>query len=555
MKQDGLVTITHVDNARQSVDSQGDVLHFTTETTDVYIFGRIQHAWFFDSDSLRAHFNEQQYYEHFYRQLNGHFSFIIIDKLTNNIRIVANRSGGFRLYVKASGNKLFITPLLANIQATTNKLDNTALSETLDYRWNSGETALLNNVQLLPSGCYWDFIDLQLIHKVCYQYFPDNSVINNKSTKENAIEAERLLSQSLQESIAPNARVAVLLSGGVDSSVLAALAHKYQKNLVAISHRSDDHQNPELATAIQFAEELGIEHQVYTINSSDILDAFINTIAIIEQPARYQSSLLLYKLFEKMAGKFDQVIYGEAADTLFGSSLVKRYNLRHQKQQRLLKVSQKLPLAKQIIHLLPSDNKIRALYNENCLDYMLASSQVEYSTISQQCIEQWRNGTAPLTVLSRLLDNKHAAEMNDITSAIAGIKSFLMRTDRDNHFHETGALAAHFSMELVSPFVDHRVVNFSATLNDNSYYGQDFVKPALRKIGEQYFSPELMYIKKKGFPAPYQAWLDGPLSALWQSTCQHLNFSQNTHYDHEFQWTMICLSLFMKNFNVTVKTN
>jgi len=445
MTNTGLVKIVF-DTSIHNIELKGNVKHISTKEVDIYVFGNIQHGWYNDDVTCIEKFSNQLYNNSFYQHINGHFSLVIVEKTTNKVRLVANRSGGFRLYVKVYKNQLLISDRLTYLKFNKNTFNQKALSETLDFRWNTGESSLLEGISQLPSACYWDFTGNELSKKVCYQHFPVSNQFNTSTNETKVIEVEKLLSECLYESITPGARVAVLLSGGVDSSVLAALANKHQNNLVAISHRSDDHQNPELATAIQFAQELGIEHQIYTINNSDILDAFIKTIEIIEQPARYQSSLLLYKLFEHMAGKFDQIIYGEAADTLFGSSLVKRFNLRLQKQKRLLSLTKNIPYANKMIDLLPKGNKFKTLQNENCHDYMLSSSQLEYSALGQVLINSYHQKSVSLSVIDRLINIAEVSEISNDNLAIANIKSFLMRTDRDNHFHETGALAAHFEM-------------------------------------------------------------------------------------------------------------
>lgn len=553
MNQGAKLTISFdAENVKANLNNAGNVTHINTSASDVFVVGTIQHGWFLDDIKRCQHFEKHQYQESFYQKLNGHFSIIIVDKKSNRTRIVANRSGGFRLYIKIGDHTIEIADQLKLLTNATATLSSAAIAEVIDFRWNSGEHSIVEGIWQLPSACYWDFTGNEITQKTCYQYFPLADAAPAQKFSDNVATVERLLSNALQESIPKNSRVAVLLSGGVDSSVLAALAHQFDKNLVAISHRSDDQQNPELATAIQFAKELGIEHQIYTINNQDITDAFNRTIDIIEQPARYQSSLLLYKLFEKMAGKFDHVIYGEAADTLFGSSLVKRYKLRRTKQQKLLSIISPIPLASNVIDLLPKNNKIRRLKNENYLDYMRASSQIDYHSASQQYLTQWRGKNYDLAVMARLLasDQKHNIEQEKFE--VAAIKSYLMRSDRDNHFHETGALARHFNIELISPFVDYRVVNYAASLDDESYLGDHFVKPVLREIGCKYFTKHLMYIKKKGFPAPFETWIDGPLQSQCKEAMQKLNVPMEAKQDYELQWTMLCLYMCSENLTMNI---
>jgi len=108
-------------------------------------------------------------------------------------------------------------------------------------------------------------------------------------------------------------------------------------------------------------------------------------------------------------------------------------------------------------------------------------------------------------------------------------------------------------MELISPFVDAKVISYAAALDDKSYYGDTFIKPILREIGTKYFTPSLMYITKKGFPAPYKLWLEDPLSELWKSTMYAFELPEHLGNDHEYQWTMVCLYHLMKSFDISFK--
>jgi asparagine synthase (glutamine-hydrolysing) len=548
----GLLSVSFNEDQLDEIQTEGNVRHLESEMYHFYIFGSIQHVWFLDDVSCTNKLHNNCYDNNFYRTLNGHFSLIIIDKSNAETRLVANNSGGVRLYVQSFDTKLIVSTQLALLDIPMPEINFNTINEVVDYRWNSGENSLIAHVMQLPSACYWQFKQTNLARKVCYNHFPCTDAIDSTPIDIQVKQVEKLLTTAITDAIKPNAKVAVLLSGGVDSSVLAALANKHQKNLVAISHRSDDQQNPELSTAVQFAKELGIEHQIYTINNDDIVDAFNKTIDIIEQPARYQSSLILYKLFEKMSGKFDQIIYGEAADTLFGSSLVKRYKLRTMKQERLFSFTKKIPFAKHIINLFPKENKIRMLQNENYLDYMQASSKIGYLNTSQLYLNQWRNNGTDLNVLNRLIAINDIHKVSKTKYEVSAIKSYLMRSDRDNHFHETGALAAHFNMELISPFIDYRVINYAGRLDDKSYYGENYVKPILRKIGCQYFTKSLMYITKKGFPAPFESWIEGPLKPLWKQTQLELKIPNGLPQDHELQWTMLCLHKCISNFDLNV---
>jgi len=523
--------------------------HIETPTSHILVFGTIQHQWFYDDHSTEEQFCQKQYQTTFYQQLNGHFSLVIIAKNENKIRLVANRSGGFRLHCLMENNEIIISNNLQALNIEQPNFDRTALRETLEYRWNSGESSLLFGVNLLPSSCYWDIENTNIVSKQYYALFPV-PVKEQNTIEQQALQTSDLLTQAMVDAVKPNSKVAVLLSGGVDSSVLAALASKKIANLVAISHRSPEHGNPELDTAITFAKELGIAHRIIEVSDDDIKKAFVAVTKIIEQPPRYQSSLILYTIFQAIGEDFDQILYGEAADTLFGTSLVKRWKLRQHKQTKLASVGRYIPFIQPLINLLPDSNKFKLLQNENLESYALSSSRLSLSENAERHINRWAPKKQALRVLSHLISSENTDNIAPATVDLAKLKSFLMRTDRDNHFHETGVIANQFGLELISPFVDYRVINYAAKLQDDSYFGQDFVKPILRKIGEQYFTPELMYLPKLGFPAPHEIWMKGVLQSFWQDAKQHFSLHEDYENDVEFKWTMASLAILAQHLHI-----
>lgn len=548
-----IIKANHVDSDSNTGNYQFEhsnkLRHIETPISHIFIFGTIQHEWYYHDESAKNTFIEKQYDQSFYQQLNGHFSLVIIAKNTKNVRLISNRSGGFRLYCQLLEHEILISTSLQAFKVVQSYFDHIALRETLEYRWNSGESSLLSGIHQLPSSCFWDIEDGKVINKQYYSLFP--LLVKDKSTIEQQVaQTSALLTQAMVDAIKPNARVAVLLSGGVDSSILAALANNKLDNIVAISHRSTEHGNPELSTAITFAKELGIVHRIIDVGDKDIINAFDEVTRIIEQPPRYQSSLILYKIFQVISQDFDQIIYGEAADTLFGASLVKRWRLRQIKQKKLSRIGRYIPFFRQLINFLPNKNKFKQLQNETLESYTLSSSRLDLSANAEFYINRLLPKKQALRVLYHLISSQNSAEMSLTDVNLAKLKSYLMRTDRDNHFHETGTIADYFDLELVSPFIDHRVVNYAAQLNDDSYFGRKFVKPILRKIGEKYFTPELMYLPKLGFPAPHEKWMNGILNNFWLDAKQHFALVDDYEDDVEFKWTMASLYIISQHLNI-----
>lgn len=541
----GKIWLCHTDEQVFSVET--DHSHF-------FIIGYIQDNQFLNSPDKARYFDDACIIENITR-FNGHFSLIKVSKTTDEFTVYTNKSGGHRVYLKPSFSAWLISNSLTPLLENDNRINSTALEELLFYRWITGENSLVEGVHQIPSGHYWQIANTTIVEKQCYFTLPNAKVsrTSSQSLTELATNAEQLLALSLNRMLKPNKKVAVLLSGGVDSSILAAIAHHAGHQLVAISHRSLQHENPELDTAIKFAKTLNIEHRIIDIDDNQVAEAFKQCTLITEQAPRYQSSIILFLLFSKLEGEFSQVIYGEAADTLFGNNALKRYLNRYQKQQKVKKITDKLPLFKIVNKLIPKTSKLALLINETVEDYIRQTNELAINSQSVDCYSRITQLSHSNYSLQRL--SKEQVLGDELSNNLLKIKRFVLDTDVDNHFHETGALAAHFGLELVSPFVDIDIINFSAHLTLEHTLTSAYVKPILRKIGEKYFTPELMYLPKKGFPAPHKTWLATCLQDYVKQAATEMEFLPVKQLDPETQWTIAALHILLTNMGITLHTS
>jgi asparagine synthetase B (glutamine-hydrolysing) len=135
-------------------------------------------------------------------------------------------------------------------------------------------------------------------------------------------------------------QVATLLSGGVDSSILSAIAQSQlsASDTYSTSYPYDKFEtNFEQQYALSAANALGTRHTLFVPNETDFLSGFVEALATAEAPLNHLQSILLHLLFKNaVPDQTDRVICGEGADSVFGLdthfALHKRPNLR----QRIL---------------------------------------------------------------------------------------------------------------------------------------------------------------------------------------------------------------------------
>ena len=489
-------------------------------------------------------------------KLDGAFTIVILNKADNAINILTDRLGGQRMYYSTVQDGVWLSPSLTRL-ATIIHANNAkaahfsapALMELLHYRWLSGSNTLFNTINKLPHAAWCQLSARSTVSVLArYGFLPKpETVFTEPTSQQHADNVRQLLMANVLASVQSGDRVAVLLSGGVDSSVLLGVCCELNLNVVAVTPQHQGHHNPELETAKTFATELGVEHQIITIQESDVAALYADVVTLLGAPPRCHSAVSLLYILRQLKGHFDKVLYGEGADTLFGSKAVKHFALRLKKHQRLNTLLRYVPWQHRLFQALPVPEKLQKLLHFNTLDAAIAVNKLELAPqlhhhLHQRLLFDSAQIHAGLNIN---VDNDETYQ-----AALLLLKQVIFSSSVINHFYELESIASDNQIRLISPFVCQSVMDYAANLTDNSYFGSDMVKPVLRKIGERYFTPSLMYLPKYGFPVPHTNWLKGPLS-LWSKEAAAF-FACPASYleDEEFCWTLVGLYLLAKQHDM-----
>ncbi len=194
-----------------------------------------------------------------------------------------------------------------------------------------------DNVEELLPGHYFS------TKEGCRQFTNGSVTPPEWETPEEAVSLVReLLIQAVEQGLSKGNIGGVSLSGGLDSSIILAIAHKYDKDLKAFSTTYDDDPGEDLQYAKLMAEYLGVEHHIYRITREDIkkiipkavwhLESF-DEDCIVGFIANYYTSLLASK-------HTDGVLVGEGADELFGGYFRELQDISDPEEKR--RIGQKL---------------------------------------------------------------------------------------------------------------------------------------------------------------------------------------------------------------------
>lgn len=484
-------------------------------------------------------------------RLDGVYNLILFNKADGRCSVFTDRLGGQRLYYHQNNAELWVSTEFSVIAdlLPIKAFDTNGVMETLHFRWLTGIDTVVKNVQKMPHAAV---MQLSLSHSpvtlMRFGLLPARVKPTSKAMAEHVECVQQLIADNILASIKPGDKIAVLLSGGVDSAVLLAICCSLKLDVVAITPAHEHHDNPELETAKTFAKEMGVEHRIIPIQSASIEQLFSDVVYKLASAPRSHSALSLQLIIKQLSGEFNKVLYGEGADTLFGSRAVKRFGDRYNKHKAASKVLNWLPGVNKLILFLPIGTKAKTLLNFDINttlveEIALTLSADIYSSLADTLKLQ------PKIILQQF--NTDVALLDSFDANIRMLKQSIFSTDVVNHFYELTTLASAEKIQLVSPFVCWPVMSYAAQLPDKFYFGEQFVKPVLRALGEKFYSAELMYLPKFGFPVPHKYWLSKPLKPLTQQAAEFFNVPNSWLDNAEMAWTLAGLYLLAKQWHIS----
>jgi len=529
--------------------SHSDVDCFTTEQNhlvliDGYTLG-------VSAERLAAALESQD--DKFLSNIHGHFCAVLI-YADGNIWGFCDRFGGKTLYWQSTNKgSIVITSRWENMPVFDRRWDELGLGECLRYRWLSGQESLLKNISKLP---LWHRVffanDGEITIHTAAQRPKSVTGSAKLSFDEKLDETRNALSGTISEIAGFYNNAAVFLSGGVDSSLLAALAKPcFEKCLLVTPVFSGD-DNPELDNAKAFAKTLQLEHLLVDIDETRI-ERDLHELSAIHCGQITFQQLAVHQMMEAIPDEYQLLIHGELADFAFGSNKFRRIetDLRRKRFANLLpnfaaKILTKLPIRK-VRHFC----KLRL---SSVADLTLQFSRIQYDSSSMEIVQSINNAN-----LDELSTHQAAIQFQSGTDAKlpALLREIARRGVNASRFKELDASATWFGKRIFVPFSAESVGSASLSLTREQFFGKDYVKPVLRELACEHYARELIYQKKQGFEVPFRSWLKGPLAHLVTAAKQESELFdgkllENLDIDEHFSifWTLICWQVIDKNLRL-----
>lgn len=493
--------MTTIDN-RYTIVFNGEIYNYTTLKNDLKSQG-IAFNSTSDTEVILKGF--VKYGNSFIAKLRGMFAFSIWDEYTKEMLLARDRFGEKPFYyMYEEGLSFAFASNLSGIVALTNQklnINKQAVYELLSQQYITNESCIYDGIKKLAPGHYMTITASNCVVNSYWQL--DYSDKLDLSYEESKNTVHQLISESVSEQLIADVPVGLFLSGGVDSSIIAAVSSKKKKNITAITMSTPDDKKFDEAEAASFiATKLKINHKIVFLDKSCVneLPYILKNI----EPLADVSLIPTMAIAREAKNDFKVMLSGDGGDEIFGG--YKQPVLFNQTNFKETFWSKRLAsLVVKNTDYFPF-NYLESKINDERI-YKWGGLDTYFSKL----ILQPRQGKKILKT-TQILKNSNEFYLNqavNFTSDEAdkllyvGVKSklvgdFLYKMDSGN---------MHTGIESRAPFLDHRIVDFTAKLRIKQLMPNGIDKEILKSIGTEYLPKEVFLKPKKGFSIPYYEYL------------------------------------------------
>jgi len=463
------------------------------------------HVFNSDSDSETILHLYEEYGVKCLDHLRGMFAFCLWNTRTKQLFAARDRVGEKTLYyAQIPSGIIFCTELKAILKNYLDKIqiNGHALAESIRYNYPIDlKNTYIEQIKRLQAGEYAlvDSNGLEL-----HQYWKRELLPKFKGTVEEAkTEILRLMRQSVDICLRSDVPVAVLLSGGIDSSAVAALAKETGREVhVITAGYKGQHDCDEREVAKRFATEKGLIYHEVELDATDFQDIFWEYSQYIDEPVCDISSMSQWALYKKAkAMGFTVLLGGLGGDELFYgyrelNKIAESLKLKHQHQSMFPWKGKKIVFLKfmfdhwKYVLYAGYPNKIndKTTVDWTYDDYMkfaetakfnYNSDTIKFSDIDVHISYEERKSE---------IDQIYAATFNTFMTTLC-----LYLADRQGMGN---------SVEIRSPLIDYKLVEFVLSLPLEMKYNKDSPKYLLKEILKGIVPDYILHAPKRGFTPP-----------------------------------------------------
>ncbi|WP_428338402.1 asparagine synthase (glutamine-hydrolyzing) [Mycobacterium sp.] len=448
-------------------------------------------------------------------RLRGMFAFALWDSTTGELFCARDPFGIKPLFMAtgtggtavASEKKCLLE--LADLVGFDTAIDERAVQHYTVLQYVPEPETLHRGVRRLESGCYARIRPGQRVQTTRYFVPRFQSVPMSRGTEQARYdEITAVLEDSVAKHMRADVTVGAFLSGGIDSTAIAALAIRHNPRLITFTTGFEREGFSEVDVAVASAEAIGARHIAKVVAPDEFVEALPEIVWYLDEPVADPALVPLFFVAREARKHVKVVLSGEGADELFGGYTIYREPLSLKPfdylprplRRSMGKVSKPLPegmRGKSLLHR--GSLTLEERYYGNARSF----SDAQLQDVLAAFRPEWTHIdiTAPVYADSADWDPVARMQHIDLFTWLRG--DILVKADK---------MTMANSLELRVPFLDTEVFAVASRLPVDAKITRTTTKYALRRALESIVPPHVLNRPKLGFPVPIRHWLRaGPL--------------------------------------------
>jgi asparagine synthase (glutamine-hydrolysing) len=440
------------------------------------------------------------------RELRGMFAFLIWDSQERVLFGARDWFGIKPLYTYADERGVFFASekkSLLDVAAPDvhADVDETALQHYLTLQYVPEPASMHTRIRRVESGTYFTVRPGEQVHPRRY-FHPDFAIRPVPEPDKLYREITEALEDSVEKHMRADVTVGSFLSGGIDSTAVAALAKRHNPKLLTFTTGFEREGFSEIDVAAESAAAIGVEHITKVVSAEEMMATLPLIVWYLDDPVADPALVPLYFIAREARKHVKVVLSGEGADELFGGYTIYREPISLRAFDRmpaglrrgLGKLSTKIPegtRGKDLLRRGSIDIQERYYGNARIFRpdemglFRRYDPTVSYMDVTKSLYES-----------STHLDGSTRMQYVDLFTWLRG--DILVKADK---------MTMANSLELRVPFLDTEVFRVGSSIPTDLKLTKETTKYALRRALEEIVPAHVLNRAKLGFPVPIRHWL------------------------------------------------
>ncbi len=444
----------------------------------------------------------------FVHKLNGMFAIAIYDVREDKLFLWRDRLGIKPIYFYHHGRHFAFASELGSLKAAVpfSTINQAAVSLYFHLGYIPAPHTIYSEAKKLPAG-HWLTYEKGQIQSGAW--WPIEEVSNHAyqgSLEEATEELDQLLTDAVAKRLVADVPFGTFLSGGIDSSLVTALAAKqYGPGLRTFSIAMDQQTHDESSYALAVSKALGTNHTSFKVTANDAMDLVTALPDIYQEPYADSSAMPTLLVSQLARQHVTMVLTGDGGDELFLGYGAYRWAERWNQMPGFLRQTAAFALSIGKERHKRAADLLRGPKNVSTYSHIFSQEQYLFSDRELPALLNFPpqlNSISPLFP-ERPLSPAEQQAFFDLQYYLPD--DLLVKVDRATMRH---------SLEARVPILDYRVATFAMNLPPHFKMQGDIQKHILKNVLYRYLPASLFDRPKWGFSVPLATWLQKELAPL-----------------------------------------